>query len=193
MAIPIPKNAYGWAGGMPIISQAGASFRNKYGTGSVSFQKPAQAAQVPQIPPMQVGMPAPTFVAGMPMVGAGATPNNTAAQTQSAVNTAPMAAMPSDTSRGSYKQNAIYRQNGDYSRDITYEKPQSFMQQSLNNAAQRWARPQQDQPQAMRTMSPQRRYFNATGRIDARATPSANNYTPAPVTFKNSPSNWIPY
>lgn len=171
----IPKNAYGWKGGMPIISQAGASFSNKYGTGSVSFQQPpVQSTQVPQIPPVQVGMSAPTFVAGMPMVGAGATAGNAAGGAAGPLQSGSfMASMPEDEQQ----------QGG---------RP-SFIQESLNNAAQRWARPQAQQQQALKPMSAARRFHNATGRIDARATPSANNYTPAPVTFNKTQANWSPY
>jgi len=61
------------------------------------------------------------------------------------------------------------------------------------NAMQRW---QQPQAGGMKPLSDQRRYFWATGSIDAHATqadPNRNKGAVAPVTFVNSPSNWEPY
>ena len=65
------------------------------------------------------------------------------------------------------------------------------------NAMQRWSAPQGAQQgaqaQGVRPLSDQRRYFWATGHIDAHATqanPSQNKGAIAPVTFNNTRSTW---
>lgn len=57
------------------------------------------------------------------------------------------------------------------------------------NSMQRWSE-QNSQPQGIRPISDQRRYFWSTRHIDARAPVSPQQSSPAPVKFKNSPSNW---
>lgn len=64
------------------------------------------------------------------------------------------------------------------------------------NAMQRWTSASQQlaQPkEGLKPLSDQRRYFWATGHVDARAPqadPSRNKGAIAPVTFNNSPSSW---
>jgi len=74
----------------------------------------------------------------------------------------------------------------------TYTPPQSSMAPPSppQNSMQRWQQQAQNGP---KPLSDQRRYFWATGHIDARARPSPQNSSPAPVQFKNSPTNWAPY
>lgn len=64
------------------------------------------------------------------------------------------------------------------------------------NAMQRWQSQSSPQSSNMPAISPQKRYFWATGSIDAHATaadPTQNRGAVAPVQFVNSPSNWAPF
>ena len=60
---------------------------------------------------------------------------------------------------------------------------------SSQNAQQRWSQGGQQEAQGS-TISPQRRSFWRTGRIDASSAPDVR---PAPVRFNNSPSGWSAY
>lgn len=70
-----------------------------------------------------------------------------------------------------------------------------------SNTVQRWqdaGNPTQPAANGVKPMTDQRRYFWATGSVDARApqaNPAANLGAPAPVTFNPSPghSDWQPY
>lgn len=74
------------------------------------------------------------------------------------------------------------RQNMPWGQEVVARGQQPQMQQPAQggwqapaqNATQRWQGAAQD-PGAIRQNSPQRRFFNYTGRIDARATPSPMN------------------
>jgi len=75
-----------------------------------------------------------------------------------------------------------------------YTPPKSGgMAAPAQNSLQRWQQAGQEQD-GMRPLSDQRRYFWSTGHIDAStryANPANNKGAIAPVTFVNSPNQWV--
>lgn len=163
------------------------SYRSKYGTasamrgtsadamGALGFSKPASYQRY----------------AGLPQTGVAdiATINDLAAA-RGASSVSPLAGLrgptgPSgpSTSASPVSAGGFYPGQQPSGPSILDTAPKALM--PSGNAQQRWQAPEKDDGTGLKPLSDARRYFWATGQVDARAPQAANSYSPQPVTFNS--------